>query len=119
MTQRLYLLVALLNAVHVDTVKEKSVVAVRAQASFPANLWCSHHPRGQWNHLNKPDAPDSRRAWGAWIVFLVETGESRTPNADHSVAAALRELSVCLARLADTLDWTDHTSKHNQRTDHW
>ncbi|SUZ79532.1 uncharacterized protein METZ01_LOCUS32386 [marine metagenome] len=38
MTQRLYLLVALLNAVHVDTVKEKSVVAVRAQASFPANL---------------------------------------------------------------------------------
>jgi len=51
-------------------------------------------------------------------VFLVETGESRTPNADHSVAAALRELSVCLARLADTLDWTDHTSKHNQRTDH-
>jgi len=51
-------------------------------------------------------------------MFLVETGESRTPNADHSVAAALRELSVCLARLADTLDWTDHTSKHNQKTDH-
>ena len=47
-----------------------------------------------------------------------EMGESRTPNTDHSVAAALRELSVCLARLADTLDWTDHTSKHNQRTDH-
>ncbi len=29
MTQRLYLLVALLNAVHVDAVKEKSVVAIR------------------------------------------------------------------------------------------
>ena len=50
---------------------------------------------------------------------LVETGESRTPNADHSVAAALRELSVCLARLADTFDWTDHTSKRNQKTDHF
>ena len=53
---------------------------------------------------------------GVWILFLVETGESRTPNADHSVSAALRELSVCLARLADTLDWMDHTSKHNQTT---
>jgi len=41
------------------------------------------------------------------------------PQGDHSVAAALRELSVCLARLSDTFDWTDHTSKHNQRTDHW
>jgi len=46
------------------------------------------------------------------------TGESRTPNTDHSVAAALRELSLCLARLADTLDLADHTGKHNQRTDH-
>ena len=51
-------------------------------------------------------------------MFLVETRGNRTSNADHSVAAALRELSVCLARLADTLDWADHTSKHNQRTDH-
>ena len=46
------------------------------------------------------------------------TGESRTTDADHSVAVALRELSLCLARLSDTFDWTDHTSKHNQRTDH-
>ena len=52
------------------------------------------------------------------LVLLVETGESRTPNTDHSVAAALRELSLCLARLADTLDLTDHTGKHNQSTDH-
>ena len=52
------------------------------------------------------------------LVLLVETGESRIPSADHSVAVALRKLSVCLARLADTLDWTDHISKHNQRTDH-
>ena len=37
---------------------------------------------------------------------LVETGESRTLNTDHSVAAALRELSICLARLADALDQT-------------
>ena len=44
--------------------------------------------------------------------------QSRTPNTNHSVAAALRELSVCLARLADALDQTDHTCKHNQRTDH-
>ncbi len=36
-----------------------------------------------------------------------EMGESRTPNMDHSVADALRELSVCLARLADTLDQTE------------
>ena len=34
MTQRLYLLVALLNAVHVDAVKEKSVVAIRPKAAF-------------------------------------------------------------------------------------
>ena len=34
MTQRLYLLVALLNAVHVDTVKEKSVVAIRPKPAF-------------------------------------------------------------------------------------
>ena len=48
---------------------------------------------------------------------LVETGESRTPNTDHSIAGALRELSVCLVRLADTLDLTGHTGKHNQITD--
>jgi len=34
MTQRRYLLVALLNAVHVDTVKEKSVVAIRPKPAF-------------------------------------------------------------------------------------
>ena len=34
MTQRLYLLVALLNAAHVDTVKEKSVVAIRPKPAF-------------------------------------------------------------------------------------
>ncbi|MCL0053400.1 hypothetical protein M1N45_00170 [Dehalococcoidia bacterium] len=34
MTQRLYLLVALLNAAHVDTVKEKSVVAIRPKPPF-------------------------------------------------------------------------------------
>ena len=34
MTQRRYLLVALLNAVHVDTVKEKSVVAIRPNPAF-------------------------------------------------------------------------------------
>ena len=34
MTQRHYLLVALLNAVHVDTVKEKSVVAIRPKPAF-------------------------------------------------------------------------------------
>jgi len=34
MTQRLYLLVALLNAAHVDTVKEKSVVAIRPTPAF-------------------------------------------------------------------------------------
>ena len=48
---------------------------------------------------------------------MVETGESRTLSADHSVAAALRELSVCLVRLADTLDLTGQTGKHNQITD--
>ena len=35
---------------------------------------------------------------------LVETGESRTPNTDHSISAALRDLSDSLARLADALD---------------
>ena len=49
---------------------------------------------------------------------LVETGESRTPNMTTSVADALRELSLCLARLADALDWTDRTGKHNQSTNH-
>ena len=34
MTQRRYLLVALLNAVHVDTVKEKSVVAIPPKPAF-------------------------------------------------------------------------------------
>ena len=34
MTQRLYLLVALLNAAHVDTVKGKSVVALRPKPAF-------------------------------------------------------------------------------------
>ena len=34
MTQRLYLLVALLNAVHVDTVKENSVVAIPPKPAF-------------------------------------------------------------------------------------
>ena len=35
---------------------------------------------------------------------LVETRESRTPNTDHSVADALRDLSIALARLANILD---------------
>ena len=34
MTQRRYLLVALLNAVHVDTVKENSVVAIPPKPAF-------------------------------------------------------------------------------------
>ena len=68
--------------------------------------------------LKKEPPPERWMSEGNSMMFLVETGESRTPNADHSVAAALRELSVCLARLADTLDWTGHTSKHNQRADH-
>jgi hypothetical protein len=38
------------------------------------------------------------------MVFLVETGESRTPNMAPTVAHALRDLSGALARLADTLD---------------
>ena len=38
------------------------------------------------------------------MVFLVETGESRTPNMAPTVAEALRDLSRALARLADTLD---------------
>ena len=37
-------------------------------------------------------------------MFLVETGESRTPNMALTVADALRDLSGALARLADTLD---------------
>jgi len=48
-----------------------------AQASFPPDLRSSHRPQGQWHCLNKPDAPDSRWAWGVWIVFLVETGSGR------------------------------------------
>jgi len=32
------------------------------------------------------------------------TGESRTPNKNHSVSSALRDLSDSLARLADALD---------------
>ena len=35
---------------------------------------------------------------------MVEMEESRTPNTDHSVSAALRDLSESLARLADALD---------------
>jgi len=47
-------------------------------------------------------------------------GDGGELNSKHgsTVADALRELSVCLARLADTLDLTDHTGNHNQRTDH-
>ena len=37
-------------------------------------------------------------------MFLVETGESRTPNMALTVADALRDLSGALARLADTLE---------------
>ena len=37
-------------------------------------------------------------------MFLVETGESRTPNMAPTVADALRDLSGAWARLADTLD---------------
>jgi len=54
--------------------------------------------------LQKPNAPDSSRVWGVRIVFLVDTRESRTPNTNHSVSAALRDLSDSLARLADALD---------------
>ena len=35
---------------------------------------------------------------------LVETGESRTQNMAPTVTHALRDLSMALARLADTLD---------------
>ncbi len=38
------------------------------------------------------------------MVFLVETGESRTPNMAPTVAHALRDLSMALDRLANTLD---------------
>jgi hypothetical protein len=62
-------------------------------------------------------APGSNEPESASFGKLVETGESRTPNTDHSIAGALRELSVCLVRLADTLDLTGHTGKHNQITD--
>jgi len=65
---------------------------------------------GEWNCPNKPDAPDSRWAWGVWIVFLVETEESRTQNMAPTVAHALRELSLCLTRLANALD---------KRSDQW
>jgi len=117
MTQRLYLLVALLNAVHVDTVKEKSVVAIRPKPGSRPIFEVATTREGSGIALinqtpqtqGEPEASESCSWW---------EGGSLTPNADHSVAAALRELSVCLARLADTLDWADHTSKHNQRTDH-
>jgi len=85
---------------------------IRKMIGLVIQYYCAWAPRGERGALGS-DEPGSASFSG-----LVETGESRTPNTDHPVAAALRELSVCLARLADTLDWTDHTSKHNQRTDH-
>ena len=35
---------------------------------------------------------------------LVETGESRTLKTAHSISEALRELSSCLAQLAEAFD---------------
>jgi len=59
---------------------------------------------GEWNCPNKPDASGSSWVWGVWIVFLVETEESRTLDMAPPVVDALRDLSVALARLADALD---------------
>ena len=48
--------------------------------------------------------PGSNEPESASFSKLVETGESRTPNMGPTVADALRDLSMALARLADTLE---------------
>ena len=62
LAERRKLLMAMLDAVYVDTVEEKSVVAVRPKPAFRPIFAVATNPRGQWNRLNKPDAPDSSRA---------------------------------------------------------
>ena len=71
MTQRLYLLVALLNAVHVDTLKEKSVVAIRAKPAFRPIFDVATTREGSGITLinqapqtqGEPEAPESCSWW--------------------------------------------------------
>ena len=58
MTQRLYLLVALLNAAHVDTVKEKSVVAIRPKPPFRPIFEVAATRAGSGIPLKKETPPD-------------------------------------------------------------
>ena len=53
------LLMVMLDEVYVGTVDEKAIVTIRPKPA-PAVIRNRHHPRGQWNCPNKPDAPDSK-----------------------------------------------------------
>ena len=77
LTERRKLLLAMLDAVYVDTVEEKSVVAVRPKPAFRPLLEMATTSAGSGivpiNEM--PRAPMAQRQNDC---FLVETGESQT-----------------------------------------
>ncbi len=89
MTQRHYLLVALLNAVHVDTVKEKSVVAIRPKPAFRPIFEVATTREGSGIALinqtpRTQDEPEASESCSWWRRGRVEL--HRTPNTKEALA---------------------------------
>jgi len=76
LTERRKLLMAMLDAVYVDTVEEKSVVAIRPKPAFRPIFEVATTRAGSGIVLINETPPDPGRPRGRITVFLVETGES-------------------------------------------
>ena len=103
LAERRKLLMAMLDAVYVDTVEEKSVVAIRSKPAFRPTFAVATTREGSGIALinqtpqtqGEPEASES-----------CPGGDGGELNSKHgpTVAHALRELSLCLTRLANALD---------------
>ena len=83
-SERRKLLLTLLDAVYVDTVDDKAIVAIRPKPAFQALLEIATTRKGRNIVLNKQDAPELIVSLGRLIrVFLVETGEGALDAIDN------------------------------------
>ena len=100
-TERRRILMTMLEAVYVDTVEEKSLVALIPKPAFRPLFEIALTRERSGAHKRR--APGRYRLGGRYSVFLVETGEGRTPRPEGTPVR-------CATGLSDALFLASRTS---------
>ncbi len=94
LSERRKLLINMLDAVYIDTRESRSIVAIKPKPPFKPILQVAVSKKGSNIHILKE--PLNGQSNGS-SVFLVETGEGRTPRPEKTAQDLLQAWSVILS----------------------